>query len=194
MARLARAEDRKRGDSMSLSVAAQRFLAGPLLAELDDDARLALSHALREQQVAAGTVLISEGKPNDRLWFLIEGSAAVLRRDVTDPKPIARLEAPGIFGATTFFRPANATASIKTTTPVSLLTLDHESYEQLRTSSPRAAEALALATVRVLSDRFDVLDARLNEFIASHRANGNPKVAHEWADFRARLFEEPNII
>ena len=178
---------------MSLSVAAQRFLACPLLGELDDPARLALSHLLNEQHVGPKTVLITQGKTNDRLWFLIEGAAAVVRREPAGVDPIARLEAPGIFGSTTFFRPAKATVSIETISPASLLTLDHQSYEQLRSESPRAAEALALATVRVLAERFDLLDQRLSDFISSHPAEAAAK-ANEWSRFRARLFEEPNII
>ena len=164
---------------MSLSIAAQRFLAGPLLSELDDDARRALSCSLQEREVPAGTVLITQGKPNDRLWFLIEGTAAVLRREPTGVGPIARIEAPGIFGATTFFRPSNATVSIESTSAASLLTLDHDSFEKLRLQSPRAAEALALATVRVLAERFDLLDQRLNDYMSSH--NGDHTKATEWA-------------
>jgi CRP/FNR family cyclic AMP-dependent transcriptional regulator len=177
---------------MVLSAAAERFLAGPLLAEVDDAARLALFEALKEEYARAGTVLIAQGKPNDRLWFLIDGTAAIVRRTGDEEQPIARLEAPGIFGATSFFRPTPTTVSIRATSDVALLTLDHAAHKRLRRDEPRAAEALALATVRVLAERFDLLDIRVTEFLASYA--DDHRRSTEWAGFRARLFEEPNII
>ena len=179
---------------MPLSPAAQRFLAGPLLSETDEEARVGLSKVLRETIAPAGASLIAQGVPNDRLWFLIEGSAEIVRIQGGEDKLIARIEAPGIFGATTFFRPGGvgATVSIRTTTPVTLLTLDHEGHDRLRREQPRAAESLALATIRVLAERFDQIDLRVTEYIASH-ADDHPR-SNEWAGFRARLFGEPNII
>jgi CRP-like cAMP-binding protein len=177
---------------MVLSASTERFMSGPLLAEVDADARLALFRALKSDRATAGARLIEEGRPNDRLWFLLEGTAAVVRRvDGTD-QTIARIEAPGIFGATTFFRPTPASASIRATSDVTLLTLDHAAHDRLRRDEPRAAEALALATVRALAERFDLLDARFTEFLLSH-PDDHPR-ANEWSTFRARLFEEPNII
>lgn len=177
---------------MPLSDAAERFLSGPLLAEVDDGARLALSLALVEARAPSGSRLIEEGRPNERLWFLIEGTAAVVRRVDGEERSIARIEAPGIFGATTFFRPTPPTASIRATSDVALLTLDHDAHDRLRRDEPRAAEALTLATVRALAERFDRLDLRVSAYIASH-ADDHPR-ANEWASFRARLFEEPDII
>jgi CRP-like cAMP-binding protein len=177
---------------MPLSLAAQHFLASPLLSEIDDEGRLSLSKLLCEQVVKSGTVLLAEGKQNDRLWFLIAGTAAIFRRSTNGADPFAHLEAPGIFGATTFFRPNAPTFSIETTSEATLLTLDHEAHQQLRRESPRASEALALATVRVLAERFDLLDKKLQEFIAGH--GDDQKKSNEWAGFRAKLFEEPNII
>jgi len=177
---------------MSLSDAAQRFLAGPLLSEIDDEARVALSRALKEDHASQGTDMIAEGKANNRLWFLIGGTAAILRHDQHGELPIARIEAPGIFGATTFFRPSPPTVTIRATSDVALLTLNHADHDRLRSASPRAAEALALATVRVLAERFDLIDQRITEFMASHGSD-HPK-STEWTVFRARLFEEPNII
>jgi CRP-like cAMP-binding protein len=177
---------------MALSAAAERFLSGPLLAEVDADARLALFRALEQDHARAGARLIEEGRPNDRLWFLVEGTAVVARRVEGIDQVIARIEAPGIFGATTFFRGLPPTASVRTTSDVSLLTLDHPAHDRLRRDEPRAAEALALATVRALAERFDLLDGRFTEFLLSHPED-HPR-GNEWSSFRARLFEEPNII
>lgn len=171
---------------------ARDFLASPLLAEADEGARLALFEALEPGLAAPGDLLIAQGRPNARLWFFLAGSVAIVRRAGGADLPVAQLTAPGIFGATTFFRPGPATASIRAASALRHLTLGHEAHDRLRLDQPRAAEALALATVRVLAERFDLLDARLTEFMAA-RPDDQPE-ATEWAIFRARLFEEPSII
>ena len=179
---------------MVLSAAAERFLAGPLLAEVDDDARLALFEATEEGFHRAGASLVAQGTPNGRLWFLIEGVAAIVRRpgvNGDDEEAIARIEAPSIFGATTFFRPTSPTVTIRAATEVAVRTLDHAAHDRLRRDQPRAAEALALATVRALADRFDLIDLRVAEFL---HARADQHRSTEWTRFRARLFEEPNII
>ena len=184
---------RTRSTTMALSAAAERFLSGPLLAEVDADARLALSRALVEDRAPDGARLIEQGRPNDRLWFLVEGAVAIARRIGGEDQVLARFEAPGIFGATSFFRPNNPpTASIRAASGVAYLTLDHAGHDRLRRDEPRAAEALALAAVRALAERFDLLDVRFTEYLASH-ADDQPR-GNEWSAFRARLFEEPNII
>jgi CRP/FNR family transcriptional regulator, cyclic AMP receptor protein len=175
-----------------LSAAAERFLAGQLLAEVDADARLALFRALKEDFAPRGSNLLEEGRRNDRLWFLIEGEAQVFRRNGGAEQAIAHINAPGIFGATSFFRPTAPTATVRAATDVGLLVLDHAAHDRLRRNEPRAAEALALATVRALAERFDLLDLRFTEYLAT-RPDDQSR-ANEWANFRARLFEEPNII
>lgn len=177
---------------MVLSAAAERFLAGPLLAEVDDDVRLALFRALKEDFAPRGMTLLEEGRRNDRLWFLIEGEAQVLRRAGGIEQAIAHINAPGIFGATSFFRPTAPTATVRTASDSALLILDHAAHDRLRRDQPRAAEALALATVRALAERFDLLDLRFTEYLAAHPDDQSR--ANEWSTFRARLFEEPNII
>jgi len=70
-----------------------------------------------------------------------------------------------------------------------LLTLYHPAHERLRREDSPAAEALAVAAVRVLSERFNELDRMFTDYMARH-PDDHPKV-NEWAGFRARLFEEP---
>ncbi len=101
------------------------------------------------------------------------------------------MNAPGAFGTTSFFRPIPSTVSVRATSDVRLLTLSHPQHDLLRRRDPAAAEALAVSIVRVLSERFDLLDQRVSDYLAQH-ADDPPKV-NEWAGFRARLFEEPNL-
>jgi CRP/FNR family transcriptional regulator, cyclic AMP receptor protein len=171
---------------------AERFMAAPVLVDVDTDTKRALLAAMDEGRERAGAVLLEQGQPNDHLSFLIEGSAVIERSHPGGRKEVlAHMTAPGIFGTTSFFRPNPPTITVRATSEVCILTMDHPAHEQLRRDDPRAAEALAVAVVRILAERFDLLDKRVSDSLTQH-ADDHPKVT-EWSGFRARLFEEPNI-
>ena len=168
--------------------AAGRFLEVPLLAGVDAEARRALLEVLVESREPAGSPLMREGRPNDRLHFLIEGSVEVVRSRPGRPEEVlATLAAPSVFGETSFFRLKPPIVSVRAATPAWLLSLDHEAHDRLRRDDLRAAEQLALAAARVLAERFDLLDRRISDDL-DRQADG-PRRANEWASFRARLFE-----
>ena len=165
------------------------FLASPLLKEVGDESRRAIASRLEPGAARPGAVLLEQGRPNDRLWFVGDGSLAIERQRKGGPLDLlATLAGPAIFGTTTFFRSTVPSATIRAITALPYWTLDREAHEELRKDDPRAAEALALALVRVLSDRFDLLDLKISGLMAEH-AHDHPK-ASELATFRARLFED----
>jgi CRP/FNR family transcriptional regulator, cyclic AMP receptor protein len=177
---------------MVSAAAAEKFLAAPLLAEVDPASRRAVLSVLREERAPADSVLLVQGQPNDHISFLIEGSVTVLRTyNDGRVETVATLVAPSVFGETSFFCPKAPIVSVRANSPVWLLTLDHPAHERLRRENLKAAEELALAAVRVLADRFDMLDKRISDYMAQH-PDGHPR-ATEWANFRARLFEDSKI-
>ncbi|WP_435010396.1 cyclic nucleotide-binding domain-containing protein [Tundrisphaera lichenicola] len=169
-----------------------RFLATPLLTRAEEDSRLTIFRALVEAKVPAGTPLLTQGDPNKFLWF-VEGGSITIERTQPDGRvdELAVLSGPAMYGTTTFFRSMAPSATIRAKDDLVVWMLDHRSHDRLRQDHPRAAEALALEVVRVLSERFDQLDRRLAEMMAQH-LDDHPR-ANEWANFRARLFEEPSI-
>jgi CRP-like cAMP-binding protein len=170
----------------------ERFLSAPMWADIDPKSRRAVFEALEEDHAAAEAILMQQGQPNDRLSFLTEGSVVIERTYPGRRKEtLATLTAPAAFGTTSFFRPNVSTVSVRALSDVRFLTLSHPAHEQLRRANPAAAEALALGILRVLAERFDMLDQRVSDFMAEH-ADDPPRV-NEWAGFRARLFEEPGI-
>jgi CRP-like cAMP-binding protein len=172
--------------------AAERFLSAPMWADVELKSRRAVFEALAESRAPAGAIVMRQGEPNDRLSFLIEGSAVIERTYPGGRKEVlATLTAPAAFGTTSFFQPNPPRVSVRALSDVRLLTLSHPEHERLRRTNPPAAEALALGILRVLSERFDLLDQRVSDFLAEH-ADDLPKV-NEWAGFRARLLEEPSI-
>jgi CRP-like cAMP-binding protein len=172
--------------------AAQRFMSAPQFAGTDPDSLRALLGALVEARAPAGAVLLEQGHANDHISILIGGTATIERTFAERPTEIlAHLNAPALFGTTSFFRPTPPTVTVRATSDVWLLSLYHPAHDKLRAQNPRAAEALLLAVVRVLAERFDLLDKRVADYLAEH-GDDQPKF-NEWSGFRARLFEEPAL-
>jgi len=170
--------------------AANRFMKAPWLAEVDNEPKLALLNALTEERAQAGTVLLAQGQSNDHLTFLIDGAVDLERKFGNNRKDlITTLTAPAVFGTTSFFQPKPPSFTARARSDVWMLTLHHPAHEVLRRDCPRAAEALALAVVRTLSERFDLVDKLFSEYASSH-PDAPAKSASEWSKFRARLFEE----
>lgn len=171
--------------------AAERFLAAPLLAEMGDPDRRAVLDAVTERREPDGAPLLGAGRPNDRLWFLVEGAVTVEHAGPDGrPEAVATLAAPSLFGTTSFFSPRPPSFGVRAAGAVVLLTLTRGDYDRLRRDHPTAAEALSRATLRVLSERFDDLNRMFTEY-ADHHPDADRVT--EWAGFRARLFEEPGV-
>jgi CRP/FNR family cyclic AMP-dependent transcriptional regulator len=180
------------GAQMIDAKATERFMAAPWLAEVDPDIKRAISGVLVEARASIGATLLEQGQPNDHLTFLIAGTAEIVRTFGSGRREIITdLTAPAVFGTTSFFQPKPPTVTVKATSDVWILSLYHPAHEALRAANPRAAEALALAVVRALSERFDLIDKLFTEFTMQH--SDEPARKSEWATFRARLFEERGI-
>lgn len=169
-----------------------RFLESRLMTELDEGGRRGLLEALVSQQLPAGAILLSQGLANDHLCFLTEGSALVERHlPGGRTEAYTTLSAPSVFGTTSFFGTRAPSFAVRADTPVRLLTLTHEAHERLRAKHPGVAEALAVASLRVLSERFDDLERMFTRYISEHQED--TRKVTEWAGFRARLFGEPGL-
>lgn len=172
--------------------ASERFLASPWMSGMDSASLQAILNVLVESRAPAGSILLAQGQPNDHIAFLIEGAATVSRvLEGGQAEVLTTLAAPSVFGLTSFFRPQPPDFSVRADAPVWVLTLDHHAHDLLRRKDLLATEQLALAAVRVLADRFDMLDKRISADMAKHPED-HPK-ATEWAAFRARLFDETSI-
>jgi CRP-like cAMP-binding protein len=175
------------------SLATERFMAAPWLTEADRDTKRAILEALVETRAPAGATLLAQGQPNDHLTFLIEGSAEIERTFGNGRRErITTLTAPAVFGTTSFFQPKPPSVTVRATSDVWMLSLYQDPYQALRQSHPRAAEALTLAVVRALSERFDLIDKLFTDYMDHHPDESASRMS-EWAGFRAQLFDERGI-
>jgi CRP-like cAMP-binding protein len=172
--------------------ATRRFMDAPWLAEVDPETKKAILNSLVEARAKAGATLLAQGQPNDHLTFLIEGAAEIQRGFENGRREVlTTLVAPAILGTTSFFQPSPPTVTIRAKSDVWMLSLYHPAHDALRRANPRAAEALAVAVLRVLSERFDLIDKLFSDYAAKH-PDDSPELS-EWSDFRARLFDESSL-
>ncbi len=172
--------------------ATERFMAAPWLADVDPEGKKAILDALVEARAPAGVSLLEQDQPNDHLTFLIAGTAEIHRTfEGGRREVITTIAAPSVFGTTSFFRPDPPSVGVRATSDVWMLSLYHPAHETLRRENPRAAEALAVAILRALSERFDLMDKLLTDYITRH-GGVSPRTS-EWSGFRARLFDERGL-
>ena len=172
--------------------AADRFLVAPFLGDLDARARQELLNVLQEHRADAGAVLLEQGEPNDRIFFLIGGTVAISRRSLDGrDEPILDLHAPTAFGETAYFQRRPQLVTVKAATDLHYLVLLRDAHEVLRRIDPRTSEQLAAAAVRVLASHFELIDQRIAELIARQPDPGSETT--EWDRFRARLFGESTL-
>ena len=87
-----------------------------------------------------------------------------------------------MFGTTSFFQPKAPTVSVcADDDEVDVYALS-PSHELSRQTDPSAAEALALTVVRVLSERFDLIDKLFSEYVV--RPPDAEHQVSEWSSFR----------
>jgi CRP/FNR family cyclic AMP-dependent transcriptional regulator len=172
--------------------AEQRFRTASWSTELDDKSRVALLSVLEEDRADAGVMLLTEGAPNDRVRFLLEGEVAILRDyPGHGVEQVTTLAAPTVFGTTSFFGAGPPIVSARAVSSAWFLSLSRPAFERLRQLDPHTTEQFMLAVVTVLADRFNLLDRKLAEFL--HQPDHPARKNDEWNAFRARFLEESSL-
>jgi CRP-like cAMP-binding protein len=104
-------------------------------------------------QVAAGTVVVRQGAPADKFFIIVEGELEVIREDDGTSRTVATLRQGQFFGEMAILRDLPRTATVRATTPATLLAMERDDF--------RALVAQSLATTqdfdRVIQQRLDEL-------------------------------------
>ena len=80
-----------------------------------------------EEKFASDDILIEEGKPNDRIFFIMEGQVSVSKKDVI----LARFCEGDAFGEMEILDVMPAAASIKALSPVTVITISNKSLREI---------------------------------------------------------------
>ena len=104
-----------------------RFFEG-----LEPNEASAMFLALRKEVYESETLIIEQGQPNDRLFFITQGQLKMIYGDKDKELLIEKLGSGDIFGEDTFFSVNVCTASVKTLTQVHISFMDRIIFEKLR--------------------------------------------------------------
>jgi uncharacterized protein YhbP (UPF0306 family) len=107
---------------------------------------------LDPMQVAAGTVVVRQGAPADKFFIIVEGELEVIREDGGVSRTVATLRKGQFFGEMAILRDLPRTATVRATTPATLLAMERDDF--------RALVAQSLATTQ---DFDQVIQQRLGE-------------------------------
>jgi uncharacterized membrane protein len=144
-----------------------------LFAQLDDDERAVLAHAMSQRTLAAGDHLFRVGDPGDSMFIIEKGSIELFVTDTTGQKIVLHCAQPGdFFGELSLLDGGSRTASAKVLEETQLLVLDREDLLQLFRKRPDAA----LDMLAVLGGMTRKANALLRERVAR---NVNEEVAEE---------------
>ena len=99
-----------------------------LLAGLPGETLAKLGQRMERQEVAAGTVLVREGEPDDRFYVLLTGVLAVSQRD----RGALRVLRPGdYFGEVAPAMSVPRTATVSAMTPAIVASCDRATFDEL---------------------------------------------------------------
>lgn len=103
----------------------------------------AVASRLRHVEVPPGAVIMRKGEPGNRFYVIADGEVEVTR----DGRPVARLGPGAYFGEIALLRDVPRTATVRATTPTTLLVLERADFLEAVTGHPVAREA-ADVTIR----------------------------------------------
>jgi CRP/FNR family cyclic AMP-dependent transcriptional regulator len=131
-----------------------RLLALRLFAKADQSALRHLASAADEVSVAAGHVLIEQGRHHHDIYVIEDGSASV----EIDGEEIAEITPGEFVGELGFFVQGPATATVRAKTDLELLVIPYNRFDQTLEDNPALVRAIATE----LAVRLHDTDARLH--------------------------------
>jgi CRP/FNR family cyclic AMP-dependent transcriptional regulator len=131
-----------------------RLLAVPMFAKADHTALRHLASAADEVSVAAGHVLIEQGRHHHEIYVIESGTAAV----EIDGEAIAEITAGEFVGELGFFVQGPASATVRAKTNLEIMVIPYNRFDQILDDNPVLVRAIATE----LATRLHDTDARLH--------------------------------
>jgi len=110
-----------------------------------------------EEKYGIDEFIITEGKSNDRICFIIEGQVAVLKNDLI----LARFNQGEAFGEMEVLDVMPAAASVKTLTPVTVMTISNKSLREIYKKDITVFSLVIMNLARELVRRLRKMDEKL---------------------------------
>jgi ATP-binding cassette subfamily B protein len=148
-------------DGLTAAVTADRLRAIGLFEQLDQALLEILAGQFLTERLGGGKLVFEERDPGDTFYIIVRGSVDVLVRDTGGAERwLATLQDGDFFGEMALLMDIPRTASVRTRTPSTLLTLDRERFLNLLNTNPALRSILEStsgarqqATLLALHDR-----------------------------------------
>jgi CRP/FNR family transcriptional regulator, cyclic AMP receptor protein len=160
----------------------------PIFQDMTTSERLAVLDLVEYQTCPAESTILREGEQVQLLWVILRGRCRVIKTMKAGTlQELAVLEPGAIFGEMSFFNPAPHSASVVALTEVELLRLTRRHYDRLELISARAAQKIALNTVKTLAERLRKMDEWMCDVIDRPESAGHRE---EWQEFQKKLYAD----
>ena len=131
------------------------------LAPLDGDQLDLLFQQGETTSAAKGSVIVEQGREQDRLFFLLSGRVNVRIAQPGGAVEVAELRPGESFGEMSVFDPGPASANVVATEKVEFWSITREKLDAFFNSHPEIAARLCRALVRELAQSLRVVNANL---------------------------------
>jgi CRP-like cAMP-binding protein len=112
---------------------------------------------MQQEKFTAEQTIIAEGKPNDKIYFIIEGAVIASKDSIV----LSRLVEGEVFGEMEVLDVMPAVATVKATSPVTLMSISNKSLRELYKIDIKVFSLLIMNLARDLSRRLRKMDEKL---------------------------------
>ena len=112
---------------------------------------------MEQENFGPEELIITEGKPNDKIYFLIEGQVAVTKEGVV----LSRFSEGEAFGEMEVLDVMSAVASIKSLSPVTVMSISNKALREIYRMDVKVFSLMIMNLARDLSRRLRRMDEKL---------------------------------
>jgi ATP-binding cassette subfamily B protein len=175
-----------RGDGKVASITVDRLRSTPLFRDLDPAVLDEVSHRFASEQVAADRLVLQEGDPGDRFYIIARGRVAVSKGNELDPeRTVAVLETGDHFGEIALLRDVPRTATVRTLSACTFLTLQRTHFLELIERVPDLLPALERVAERRAAAETEETDRVPRSRGPLLRAFDAPPSSRAWSERQA---------
>ncbi len=139
------------------------LIDGPLLRDVDRDARLDFLSGMNLVSYPPGDVLFFEGELGDELFLVVSGEVVILNNtEVDEPVELTRVRPGDFFGEMALLSPSPRSASAIALSFTDALSIDRRRYMARLEGGDPAAVALLRSITRRTCQRLRATDARID--------------------------------
>jgi CRP-like cAMP-binding protein len=138
-------------------ISPQTLLKYPIFGGMEEEQIKKIIPLLKEDKLGPDEFIIIEGKPNDKIFFLIEGQVSVSRKDTL----LTKFGEGEAFGEMEVLDVMPAVASIKSISNVTLMSISNKTLREIYKIDLKIFSLLIMNLARDLSRRLRKTDEKL---------------------------------